>query len=322
MTNSKKDIFIETNKAIDILLEKKEQLLEREYIATLKRIKQTLANAYEKFGSDGILTREEMVRYGRLTKFEKYLIEQIHELTKTQIRITKESIREIFTESYYRYGYMIEQETGIQIYENLTNEEIDQNLYNEFHTIHWDERIKNNNQHLSNQLRDDIISALGVGITYAVLSDIISKRFNIGANKARKIVRTEGRRVQEKANLETIKKAKGVLEKYDITIKKQWVSAKDKRFRDTHRHLDGEIVGVDEKFTSKSGAKALAPRRFGVASEDINCRCTTITAFFDDNGKRIGARVMRARNHGDKQRGVIVPYQRYRDWIKDLDSRK
>jgi len=51
--------------------------------------------------------------------------------------------------------------------------------------------------------------------------------------------------------------------------------------RDTHRErapggLDGQIRKLDEAFTSSSGSTAMFPGDFGVAEEDINCRCVVI----------------------------------------------
>jgi hypothetical protein len=51
--------------------------------------------------------------------------------------------------------------------------------------------------------------------------------------------------------------------------------------RHTHRErapggLDGQVRALGEPFTSSSGATAMFPGDFGVAEEDINCRCVVI----------------------------------------------
>ena len=61
-----------------------------------------------------------------------------------------------------------------------------------------------------------------------------------------------------------------------VQVRKQWLSARDAKVRDSHANLDGQIVGVNENFVSESGAEAPSPASFGEASEDINCRCTMI----------------------------------------------
>lgn len=319
---SKRDIYVESNKAIDELLNSRQSQLDREFKETLNRIKLALAEAYEKFGKDGILTREEMVKYNRLNKFEQYLLEQIQDLNKRQIQLTKDTIQDTFIESYYRYGYMIENETEFQIYKELSKHMIQENISNELDPIGWEERARINNDLMLRQIKQDLYEAFAVGVAYEIISRQISKRMEVGSNKGKNIVRKEGRRVQESANYNAMDDADEELSKIDMSVRKQWISAKDSRVRDTHQHLDGEIIELDEKFVSKSGATALAPKQFGVMSEDANCRCSAIHTFFDENGEQIGANVMRARNNGDNAIGVIVPYQRYTDWIKDLEKRK
>lgn len=312
----KEDLFLSANKAIDTLLNESERGLAKEFVATLSKIKRVLADAFEKFGTDGILTREEMVKYGRLTKIEQNLVEQIQTLTKNQIRLTKESILTVFEESYYRYGYMIENQSELTIYKMLSSETIDQSLYNELDAIKWDERVKENNNVLVRQLREELTQGLIQGVTYGAIAKVITNRLNIGLNKAKRVIRTEGRRAQSEANLKTMQDAS----KKGLTTMKRWISSKDSRTRDTHRHLDGTTIEIDEYFVSRSGKKALAPRQFGNNKEDINCRCDMRTVVYVD-GEELGAKTMRARNNGDDKRGVVVPYQNYNNWKKDLKKR-
>jgi len=58
-----------------------------------------------------------------------------------------------------------------------------------------------------------------------------------------------------------------------VVKKKQWLSCRDTRVRDSHKDLDGEVRGLDEKFSNG----LLYPGDMkGKASEVCNCRCTTI----------------------------------------------
>lgn len=54
---------------------------------------------------------------------------------------------------------------------------------------------------------------------------------------------------------------------------KEWLTSQDQNVRDTHRSLSHQKVATSGKFKSSSGATALHPGAFGVAKEDINCRC-------------------------------------------------
>lgn len=58
----------------------------------------------------------------------------------------------------------------------------------------------------------------------------------------------------------------------DILLFKRWDATMDSRTRETHRLLNGQIRRRDENFTTVNGS-AKEPGKFGVASEDVNCRC-------------------------------------------------
>lgn len=54
---------------------------------------------------------------------------------------------------------------------------------------------------------------------------------------------------------------------------KTWHTQEDEKVRDTHWYLDGLKVGINDYFYTINGDRALHPLGFGIASEDVNCRC-------------------------------------------------
>lgn len=54
---------------------------------------------------------------------------------------------------------------------------------------------------------------------------------------------------------------------------KTWRTMQDPRVRDTHDYLEGTTIGIDDEFYTYNGNHAYYPSQFGVAEEDINCRC-------------------------------------------------
>lgn len=86
--------------------------------------------------------------------------------------------------------------------------------------------------------------------------------------RAKLIVRTEGNRIANAARLEAARTAK----QQGADLVKQWDSTMDKKTRPHHVQLDGQVRELDEPF-EVDGRMAQAPGKFGIASEDINCRC-------------------------------------------------
>lgn len=61
-----------------------------------------------------------------------------------------------------------------------------------------------------------------------------------------------------------------------VVMRRRWLSTGDDRTRETHREMNGQERRIDQPFTSPRGPTAMHPGGFGVASEDCQCRCTTI----------------------------------------------
>lgn len=69
--------------------------------------------------------------------------------------------------------------------------------------------------------------------------------------------------------MEAAMKAAGVSEQ-------RWLTQRDGDVRESHRTLDNQVIRVGREFETAGGAKARHPGGFGVAEEDINCRCRVI----------------------------------------------
>ena len=125
---------------------------------------------------------------------------------------------------------------------------------------------------LKTNVRMEISRGIAQALSYQEMARNIKNTTNVDYNKSLRIAKTEGHRIQcESAyNVQVRVKQKGA------DIVKQWDSTLDGKTRPTHRLLDGQIVDVNEYFTSESGYKALYPGDFGVPSEDCNCRCALL----------------------------------------------
>jgi HK97 family phage portal protein len=94
-------------------------------------------------------------------------------------------------------------------------------------------------------------------------------------SRANTIARTESTRVVNEATTESYRQ----LQANGIQVKKQWLSSRDAKVRDSHVALDGQIVGANEEFQLPSqygGYSASSPASFPVVGENVNCRCTII----------------------------------------------
>jgi len=129
--------------------------------------------------------------------------------------------------------------------------------------------------YLKKSVRAELSRGISQGSTWVEMASRISKGMNSPFKTAMynsmRIARTEGHRIQSEAQWDTVKRAK----EKGADIVKQWDATLDKRTRRTHRLLDGQIRELDEPF-EVDGKKAMYPGGFGIAKEDIHCRCTML----------------------------------------------
>lgn len=126
---------------------------------------------------------------------------------------------------------------------------------------------------LKNAIRANVSRGIASSTSWAQVARNIQNRMNVGMNRAIRIARTEGHRIQNESRLDAQTKAK----QGGANVVKQWDSTLDKRTRPTHQQLDGQIREINEPFEIPSnGRKSMYPGAFGIAAEDINCRCAIL----------------------------------------------
>ena len=90
-----------------------------------------------------------------------------------------------------------------------------------------------------------------------------------------------------------------------IKCKKTWLATLDSRTRDTHQHLDGKTVGVDEKFDN---GLLFPGDPNGTPGEVYNCRCTLIYEYDGfPNDPAADQRI-------DNESGQLVQNMSYDEW--------
>ena len=126
-----------------------------------------------------------------------------------------------------------------------------------------------NVDYLKTSVRQEISRGIAQSLSYQEITRNIKNTTNVDYNKSLRIAKTEGHRIQcESAyNVQVGAKQKGA------DIVKQWDSTLDGRTRESHQKLDGEVVGVDEKF---SNGLLYPGDSNGTASEVVNCRCALL----------------------------------------------
>lgn len=140
-------------------------------------------------------------------------------------------------------------------------------------------RVTNINETTRKRLRATLSAGVDAGETSDQLSSrILSEIDGATASRARTIGRTEIVRASNFATQEGHRQA-GITQRQWLSVQGVGVGFERDEVRPSHDALDGMTAAIDAPFVipagfSNAGARAMYPGDFGIADEDINCRCT------------------------------------------------
>lgn len=277
----------------------KNNLIEQKKL--IKDIEKILTIAFKKYSKNGILTNVELMKYKRLDKF----IITLMNLMRNNIKITKKEFIKSLEMVGYRenllFDYMlytlfdINKETkDLQINEIL--DYFGENTFNRYFDRSMYDSISSIRTEILGITKDS-------GVDFNKLLDIVKEKIKSFSNRNERIYNNELNRA---FNIRDVNRYKE-LDKLNIKYSKTWLSTLDYKTRDDHIKLDNQKADKDGYF-KVNGYKTLAPKLFGVAKEDINCRCTTLAIF--DNIK-----------YGERRENIfkkdIINNVSYDTWLKN-----
>lgn len=239
-------------------------------IAILNEINDLIKEAHESVGSEIKSYIQESYRTGN--NHVKYVVEQSIQQATPLSYLDKQAIRQLLTNP-------------------IDEQLLSQNLYF-------------NREKVAKGVQSVLLKNYADSKSYAQMANELANQTEAGFHRSMRIARTEGQRVYNAKQLDSQQEAEAL----GIEVKKMWTATLDGRTRGTHRSLDGQIRGINEEYVSPSGARGLAPSHMGSASEDINCRCQSLTIV-----EGIKPTHRRAYNE-DRQGSEIIEYKTYTEW--------
>jgi hypothetical protein len=122
---------------------------------------------------------------------------------------------------------------------------------------------------LKDKITAQISRAIATGMSYEQVAKQLAGCSKIGYNRAVRIARTEGHRIQCASTMDAIEQAK----MRGADVLKQWDATLDGNTRPSHVALDGEIRDADKPF---SNGLMYPGDPHGSAAEVVNCRCALL----------------------------------------------
>ena len=206
-------------------------------------------------------------------ELEKQLSEIYGNMSNTFYGTIDDYLTNCYEDSFYSTMYGIHQEgipTVIPFDQKQAAQMAAQSPYS---GIKLSQKLYGNNTIVALNVRTEITKGIAMNSSYADITRRVAAKSEASVNQAYRIVRTEGHRIQNEVKFKTINKVK---DESGADIVKQWDATIDKRTRPDHVALDGQLREIDQPFKTPSGKTALYPGGFGIAKEDINCRCVCL----------------------------------------------
>jgi len=123
----------------------------------------------------------------------------------------------------------------------------------------------------ANAIRTLIEEGIADGLSVNQMQASIRSSSAMSPARALRIARTESTRAVNQGTINAYEEAAQL----GLTVKKVWLTAGDGERHPTYAGLDGQERDLDQDFDLE-GVPAPYPGGSDEASEDINCRCTTI----------------------------------------------
>ena len=214
----------------------------------------------------------------------------------------------VFSENYNRYAYETEIKTGVSF--DIYNEDAVKRLIDENPRMLPEWKIDEEKDYTWN--RQKVENSITQGIIQGESVDQIAERLakdlkTNNMNKMRMFARTAMTGAQNAGRLKQMEDAS----ERGIDIRKQWIATLDDRTRDTHQHLDGDIVDVDATFAN---GLRYPGDPYGAPKEVYNCRCTMKSVFKGINGT--GQRRAYRYNEKGYRKSYLVKDMTYDEWKK------
>lgn len=274
-------------------LEKKTRdSIKRDYAAALSIVKQRIAELTEQYEQNPEL-RSKIYQRQYQQRLKVQLEAALDGLSDKNLKHTTSFLEESYQDAFIGAGYNIKAE-GYNIFIPLDRQRMTEAIYRSTGGFRLSKSIYDGDiNKLRKKLQGELSRGLNAGMDYATISRMAASKCEVSYSSMKRIIATEGHRVQNEAKMACMYDAKAA----GADIVKEWSATMDAATRERHQILDGQVRELDDAFTAL-GAEAQYPGGFGIASEDINCRCCLL-----QRARRVLS---------DKQRKELESYAAYR----------
>lgn len=270
----------------------------------IKKLKQSISELTQ-LGAEQSLINSKIYQLEYQELLKTQIDANLDLLAQENIKNVTDFLQKIYTDNYLGNVFSLQNFYKIPIYVPINAKQLVKAIMTDTAGLKFSERLYANIDSLKRNVIAEISRGIAQGNSYAEIAQNVTKMTDISFNNAYRIARTEGGRISTQAQLDNIRES--INEGADLL--KCWDATLDTKTRQTHLELDGQIVEYSGYFKSSAG-EVFAPHQFGIANQDINCRCRLSSIPRWDLDKTKWTRK-------NNITGEIIPYKTYKNWKKE-----
>lgn len=264
-----------------------ESSIRREYIQVLQKLQAIIAKYYAAYGNsdDSTMTQGDLRTAEQYKNFLQDVLDNLDGIAGPVDKQIRQTIEDTYTTCYNGMMNAVKQSTDntqlgslLSGLSSTTPETVKNIVENPMQKLTLSTVLSRRRNQIVKSTKKTLAVGLASGDSYTRMAQRIADTLNGDYKKAMRIVRTEANRAINRGFQDVTEEASEMLLGSDYVEVKEWCSAEDESVRNAHQHLNGKKLHSLDMFES-SGAKADCPGSFGVAKEDINCRCFLMYSF-------------------------------------------
>lgn len=258
-----------------------ESNIRREYKQALQKLQAVIAKYYAAYGNsdDSTMTQGDLRSAGKYKNFLQDVVDHLNGITEPVDKQIRQVIEDTYTTCYNGMVSAVKQSASntqlgslLSGLSSVAPETVKNVVENPMRKLTLSTVLNRRRTQIISSTKKTLAVGLASGDSYTRMAQRIADTLDVDYKKAMRIVRTEANRAINRGFQDVTKEASEMLLGSDYIEVKEWCSMDDESVRSTHQHLNGKKIHALDVFES-SGTSADCPGAFGVASEDINCRC-------------------------------------------------
>lgn len=269
--------------------------LEDNYIKALAEIKKNIRELQAMPDTQSKAYRIEFQK-----QLEKQISAYLEVLKGNNFKTINEYLQKCYEEGFIGSVYNL-QGFGEGVTIPIDQDELIQTIELTGDNLKLSQKLSKNTEVLKKNVISELQRGFSTGMVYADIARNISNWGRADLNRSKRIARTEGHRVQCKADLNCAYRARQM----GCDTVKQWNATLDGKTRDSHAAIDKEWKELEEPF---SNGLMYPGDPKGKAAEVINCRCSL------DDVPRWYAQQGGYRFRRDNETGEIIECKNYAEF--------